>query len=464
MRALASTKTEARGNLAELFDLATLEPLLRSIVRFEGRRTKQPHDVRIERCWPMQAGGIRFEWSFRLSGTKRHRLVGVAGDRRYAQRSHPERPGRVTPRGIRRLRAYAPRYGMVVFSLDRDPRMPHMRRCLDPDEMAGQLRPFFADLGVPGNAEPARIVAQPLTDKAGRRAVIAYRPGGTRGARLRLLGKTFRNDRARDFETTYRRVGEQLLRLSGGRVGGPTVVGAIDDLRMALFAWNPGRSIANGAKLEATGLQSAIDVLGTLHRVELDDLPTFSVEDECAVARRWQAALVLAGHPAVDQTRVLFDALQIKSRAVPARALRTVHRDFYEKQLIWSARRTTLLDLDTLTLGDPCLDLATFFAHAYLDRLRSSESKPDYAALVGTLLPRYERAMGAVERDALAFYSASAAIRLGAVHALRCATRKHAPALWSLAESLLKKTAGRRPRSLPARRSPRRIATGRKVV
>lgn len=464
MTALASTKTEARGNLAELFDLATFEPLLRSIVCFEGRRPKQPHDVRIERCWPTHASGFRFEWSFRLSGAKRYRLVGVAGDRRYAERPHAERPGRVTPRGIRRLRSYAPRYGLVVFSLDRDPRMPHVRRCLDPDEMAGHLRPYFADLGAWGNAGPARIVAKPLTYKAGRRAVIAYRPGGARRERLRLLGKTYRNDRARGFETTYRRVDEQLLRISGGRVGGPTIVGTIDDLRMALFAWNPGRSIDNGAKLEATGLQSAIDVLCTLHRVELDDLPTFSVEDECAVAQRWQSALVVAGHPEADKTRVLFDALQRTSLKLPAQALRTVHRDFYEKQLIWSARRTTLLDLDTLTLGDPGLDLATFFAHAYLDRLRSWESKPDYAALVGTFLPRYERAMGEVDRDALAFYGASAAFRLGAVHALRCETRKHAPALWKLAESLLKKTVGRRPRSLPARRLPRRAAPGRKVV
>ncbi|MCH8808194.1 MAG: hypothetical protein IH986_19190, partial [Planctomycetes bacterium] len=100
----------------------------------------------------------------------------------------------------------------------------------------------------------------------------------------------------------------------------------------------------------------------------------------------------------------------------------------------------------------------------YLDRLRSSKSRPDYAALVGTFLPRYERAMGEVDRDALAFYGASAAFRLGAVHALRCETRKHAPASWKLAESLLIKTVGRRPRSLPPRRSPHRAAPGRKVV
>ena len=43
-----------------------------------------------------------------------------------------------------------------------------------------------------------------------------------------------------------------------------------------------------------------------------------------------------------------------------------VHRDYFDKQVLIGTSRTTLLDLDTLTTGDPAVDVGNFLAHLTL--------------------------------------------------------------------------------------------------
>ncbi len=53
-------------------------------------------------------------------------------------------------------------------------------------------------------------------------------------------------------------------------------------------------------------------------------------------------------------------------RCAQPRLPRPIHRDFHERQLIYSSGSATLIDFDTVRLGDPAQDIGNFLAHLKL--------------------------------------------------------------------------------------------------
>jgi len=108
------------------------------------------------------------------------------------------------------------------------------------------------------------------------------------------------------------------------------------------------------------------------------------------------------------------------------------HGDLHDGQLLFSGHTTWLLDVDTLTLAEPELDLGNLLAHLDLLRLRRPELAP--LRLDERLVEAYARSRGRrPDAGRLAWYRALAALRLSCVHAPRPRTRRHASALaaWS---------------------------------
>jgi aminoglycoside phosphotransferase (APT) family kinase protein len=91
------------------------------------------------------------------------------------------------------------------------------------------------------------------------------------------------------------------------------------------------------------------------------------------------------------------------------------------------------VDFDTLAQGDPGVDLGNLVAHALFDQLAAGARLESLPAIGSGWMERYEHLNQRIDQRSLAFYTASALFRVGAVHALRSATRRHAPALWQLA-------------------------------
>jgi aminoglycoside phosphotransferase (APT) family kinase protein len=178
---------------------------------------------------------------------------------------------------------------------------------------------------------------------------------------------------------------------------------------------------------------AAVDALSALHRTALDGLTPFTVADDCAVLRRWHAALTLADPRSAEHTHGLLNALLQRAAQLPPARPCTIHRDFYARQVLISARATTLVDFDTLAQGDPGVDLGNLMAHALFDQLAAGARLESLPAIGSGWLERYEHLNQRIDQRSLAFYTASALFRVGAVHALRSATRRHAPALWQLA-------------------------------
>lgn len=95
-----------------------------------------------------------------------------------------------------------PRWGLRIHSLDRDPAMPHLARCLDEHEMAERLLPLWKGRNE-GHGDGLRgVECRPLSYRAGRRAAISYRSRASNEAADRFVGKTYFDGR-----------GKRLLRL-----------------------------------------------------------------------------------------------------------------------------------------------------------------------------------------------------------------------------------------------------------
>jgi aminoglycoside phosphotransferase len=155
---------------------------------------------------------------------------------------------------------------------------------------------------------------------------------------------------------------------------------------------------------------------------------------EATVLRGWLAKLAdpdwaplharLA--PAIDDVAAALDRL---SPATPA----TIHRDLHDKQLmVDDGGRVGVIDLDTLSLGDPAIDLANLLAHL---RLRALQDPAHAAALDSwraALVEGYAPPYGWRERVHL--LEQATLLRLACVYAFR-PTPRHP--FGALSEALL---------------------------
>ena len=95
-----------------------------------------------------------------------------------------------------------------------------------------------------------------------------------------------------------------------------------------------------------------------------------------------------------------------------------IHRDFYDKQVIYSPDRTTLLDCDNMAYGDSALDYANFIAHLILRSLQA----PDDARRITDGIGSFTEAYGNYEDNfqlRAKWWCRAALLRLAVLYALR---------------------------------------------
>ncbi|MDT8304305.1 MAG: phosphotransferase [Anaerolineae bacterium] len=95
-----------------------------------------------------------------------------------------------------------------------------------------------------------------------------------------------------------------------------------------------------------------------------------------------------------------------------------LHRDFYDKQVIvGKARPITLLDLDTLAVGEPALDLANALGHLELREIQGRLSGERLARAAEALLRGYQPHTSVHRR--LPVYTDATRLRLACVYSFR---------------------------------------------
>lgn len=423
------------GPKADLFDLEQVGSLLRDGISWPWRVA--PCDVVLERCWPSRSGGFVFEWSFGVAGMGRRTLFGITGQDSSENETMNLHEARDTPDGIRDVCLYVPSWDLLLHSPDRDPVLPQLNHCLDGGRMEARLSNVLSRMNGRDPGPTDRVACRLLGYRPGRRASIAYGDKTSDEATPWLVGKTYVDDRGSRSARLHGQLNEQIAWYSDRRVKVPTVVDYLPDLHLTLCGHSRGRSMDNGSWWTPEDANRVAEALSALHQCQIEGLRHFSIEDECGVVRRWHAVLERLFPSLAESTRPVLDALVRLSTCVDDTRPCTAHRDFYEAQLLLGRRMTTILDLDTLALSHPCLDLGNLLAHLYLDRLVRGRSLIEFDDLAGGLVKAYESRMSHVDHRALTFYCASSLFRIGAVHAIRTRTGRHSPAMWEFAEEVI---------------------------
>ncbi|MGK2348792.1 phosphotransferase family protein [Actinomyces sp. W5033] len=281
---------------------------------------------------------------------------------------------------------------------------------------AGHLEPDGRVRMLPYACDPAlaalspALVGELVVHRAARRAVVLA-PDRVRKATRPL----------RAAPSPGARAATEVLTAMGLRVPRVLDVGqAHIDLERV-----PGRSLAELGDAGMEGWKRLAEVWGGLSRPNAD-LPVHGPRQEAEVLRRWLDDAgrrgLLAG--LVDDPRALARAVGTTCAALTRQApspLTLSHRDLHDGQLLWSGETLSLLDLDTVCLAEPELDLGNLIAHAELMAVQGRLSERG----AERLSPVLERMCAAVPARAerLSLYRRSAALRLILVHAFRPAAR-----------------------------------------
>lgn len=432
---IARSAPIAGRTLRRLFDPSALQDMLRGMI--DDSRSASITDVRVDRCWPRGETGFAFQWSFRIGESGRYTIAGVPLETVKRAKANKSSPARLTPRGVRGLRRPIPDYALLAFSPDCDPALPQLAGCLGESTLATELAQVWSPQGYNRNGQSPTCTSRLLSHKPGRRAAIEYHIDFGRGNTTKLAGKTFRNDAGRDLIEMHRRLNEQLSARGDSRVRVAEPAGFLEHRNLALFRWGQGAGPSQRGTLGPDSIRAAAEGLAALHTLDLDETQTFTALDECRVVARWLDALRRLGIADLAPADRAFDLLRGIAESLKGRPVCTMHGDYYESQVIWNQRRITLLDLDTLALGDPCRDLGNLLAHAHLSCLRAGGSRPAFESLMSAALSQYQAINGSVDRQALKFYHATALLRVGAVHALRTSGRHLTSPMWQAGLSLL---------------------------
>ncbi len=433
-------KALVTSSCQRLFDVAQLANLLAEDAHVRSRLGEPPYSMKMVRYWPQgspQIKALQVEWSIQTSSGATHSLFGqqsLGGKisqslrQRKATKADGDAYQGINP-GVFWM---SEDDALVIHSPECDGSLTQLATCLSTQAMEPRLNAF----GFHASSGAGSLACRLAGYRANRRAAIRYCFDSPSAPGTSLLGKTFRDMRGRELIRRHMLVSGALRKVCGTRVRVPASVGFDPELQLAIFFWMNGTSLESLPRGHGRWLESTVDALAAIHELSIGDLPIFKATDEAAIVRRWSEAIrhiapemhVLAGKTA--------ETLSQLSSEIRSRHLRTIHRDFYEKQVVVADDGVTVLDLDTLSVGDPAVDLGNLLAHLYLNSVHDPAKSAESARQSATFLDCWECRCGPVDRKSLKFFTASALFRLGAVHALRSQTGSLASLLWRAATQI----------------------------
>lgn len=297
----------------------------------------------------------------------------------------------------------------------RDPAMRFLEPALDPRVCTALFRRIPGLLG-PG--ETLRVTqARLLRHKPGRRFLVHYRitvEGGDEPREETLLGKGHARGARHAAYGTQRALWEAGFR-SGGEemVEVPEPLGVVPELGLWLQRHVTGRPVGEllrGPTAMAAARRSA-EALVRLHRATLPLHRVHDTADELAILAIRLAPLRERTDIAPRIDCLLQSCARLVTGMLPVRP-RTIHRDFYPDQVIVTDPRIVLVDLDTVCLGDPALDVGNFLAHVIEQALRSTGDPAALDPPARAFVDRYRELEGDLDGSAVHGWTTLALARL----------------------------------------------------
>ena len=322
--------------------------------------------------------------------------------------------------------------GVLVVPFPLDSKLPHLLEATDPDEVTKRLR----GLGLlQVSAAHAVCRAEVLRYASGRRCQIRYHL--RHGDPVRLLGKTFRDDRGRVIGDVMNQVASLFRGHGNTDLLAPRAPAYLPEWRMAIQEHVPGSTLNRLLRkrtLEESALARAGECLAVLHCSSLLLSGLHSVEHELKLLESVHARLQKAGYDCPIRERLLTQIRRFGGELRPTR-LCPVHRDFHDKQLLIQGPRLWLIDLDTATTGPPEIDVSNFVAHLRLRSLQGLQSGD--AGREALFLKSYQNGTPPLDPDLLDFFLASTFFRLSCRYRLRFQGQDLASSLSGLGRAAL---------------------------
>lgn len=331
-----------------------------------------------------------------------------------------------------------PDIGLTVPIFPFDPGLPALADLWDSARTPGLLaRLASTPSGLA--SDPAAVTRTVLGYRLGRRCTLAL-SGSSHAAgdcSFELVAKVAPPQKiARVMETVARleRAGWSSTRADGMTI--PAQLGTDATIGVILMERAPGVSLHE--LLGQADFLPACAAAGRLLR-RLHDLKGSWVTSkahtgaaELADLAVWTRRLCTIFPSCASLVEEVHDMLGAHAVPGPKRAeVGPIHRDFYDKQVLYTKGRTTLLDFDNMSPGDRAQDVGNFLAHLELRRMQQAESGPAIAAAKAAFIDAYgqcdERFSGRVM-----WWQAATFLRLACLYALRPRWRHLTPELTDL--------------------------------
>ena len=187
-----------------------------------------------------------------------------------------------------------------------------------------------------------------------------------------------------------------------------------------VFEYLPGSEVELG--LESAEAYARLGRgLALFQELPASELEPFDVRDELAVLERWKHKVLQATHALPAGWSEVAARLERRAAGLPEARLGPCHRDLHDRQVHRHDGEIVLFDFDLLCRADVALDAGNLVAHlSWRACQRLHGADPIRArALVGAFLGGLGRAREPDFEPRLAFYTASALLRLALVYRLR---------------------------------------------
>ena len=388
--------------------------------------------LRLERLWPGKHGAVTFELAVDVQVFGRNTTHVIQGGPLERIKCAPPCREAVLDSGwIMNLSLSNTELGISLLSPDRDPRLSvtqtGSRKCALPDLLRGTQAADFLGLKNDGGDLRQQVVAY----RIGKRCVLRLNNHALANKPSAFL-KSFRRMPMEELLHTYRCLGSCLQQRSGGRIRAPALLDHLPGARVLIF--EGAEASARHLTSSADDLCLAANVLALLHAVPMTCSRSHEPQDEVEIAHRWLPILKGSDRQHYERLLALVEQLAQLSEGLPSRACCLVHRDFYAAQILRKDEQAWIVDLDTMSMGHPEVDIATFSAHLLLDEIAGGSTDDEAASLVRFFVESYRNRGGHLSPDHLRFYVLSATTRLAAIHATRGLDRQSVARLWRMAE------------------------------
>lgn len=305
-----------------------------------------------------------------------------------------------------------PELGLLVPIFPFDPVLPALARFFSSGESAGLLAGLRHTLDIPTGARIEDVFV--LSYRLGRRAVLRCRLRDA-GWELTVVAKLLAPQKAASLAHLMRALarngfdgaGDEVIRV-------PRVLAESAEGILWLEAV-PDASLHDqiGQPTFVPGCALAGRALRRLHGAAML-LSPWGVEDELTRLRQTLVETRDVFPSLGGGLREVMDLLE-GDRPSPPPVNATLHRDFYDKQVLSGAGGTTLVDVDTLATGDPAQDVGNFLAHLVV----RAGQEPGSAGLMAEAARAFLAGYGDVSRARRRWWEAASLLRLSCVYFLR---------------------------------------------